>query len=75
MMKFCESNTRLHGAQFGFRSKMSCVHAITTVTEKIRAAIENKQLGQSCFIDLPKAFDTLNHEILLKKMQNYEGQS
>ena len=71
MMKFCESNNLLHGAQFGFRSKMSCVHAITTVTEYIRAAIENKQSGQSCFIDLQKAFDTLNHEILLRKMQNY----
>ena len=71
MMKFCESNNLLHGAQFGFRSKISCVHAITTVTEYIRAAIESKQLSQSCFIDLQKAFDTLNHEILLQKMQNY----
>ena len=71
MMNFCESNNLLHGAQFGFRSKMSCVHAITTVTEYIRTAIENKQLGQSCFIDLQKAFDTLNHEILLQKMENY----
>ena len=58
MMKFCESKTLLHGAQFGFRSKMSCVHAITTVTEYIRAAIETKELGQSCFIDLQNAFDT-----------------
>ena len=71
MMTFCESNNLLHGAPFGFRYKMSCVHAITTVTEYIRTAIENKQLDQSCFIDLQKAFDTLNHEILLQKMENY----
>ena len=70
-MKFCESNNLLHGAQFGFWSKMACVHAITTVTEYIRAATEKKQLYQSCFIDLQKAFDTLNHEILLQKMENY----
>ena len=47
------------------------VYAITTVTEYIRAAIENKQLNQSCLFNLQKAFDTLNHEILLQKMQNY----
>ena len=50
---------------------MSCVHAITTVTEYIGAAIENKQLGQSCFIDLQKPFDTLNHEILFQKKPSY----
>ena len=69
MMKFCESNNLLHGAQFGFRSEMSCVQA--TVPEYIGAAIEKKQLCQSCFIDLQKAFDTLNHEILSQKMDNY----
>ena len=44
--------------------KLFMVHVITTVTEYTRAAIEKKQLGQS-FIDLQKAFDTLNHEILV----------
>ena len=51
---------------------MSCVHGITTVTEYIRAAIEMKQLDQSCFIDLQKSLDTLNHEILFHKMEKYD---
>ena len=59
MMKCCESDNFLHGTQFGFSSKMSYVHAIATVTEYISVAIEKKQLGQSCFIDLQKAFYTL----------------
>ena len=71
MMKFCESNNLRHATQFGFRSKTSCVHAIATVSEYMRAAIEKKQLGQPWFNDLQKAFDTLNHEIHLQKMEKY----
>ena len=47
------------------------MHAIAAVTEYKSAAIEKKQLGQSCFIDLQKTFDAPNHEILLQKMENY----
>ena len=50
---------------------MSCVHAIATVTEYIRAAIEQKQLGQPCFIDLQKACYTHNHKMLIQKTENY----
>ena len=46
---------------------MSCVHAIATVTEYIRAAIEQKQLGQPCFIDLQKACYTLIIKCLYRK--------
>ena len=71
MMKFCQRNDILDKAQFGFRSKMSCVDAISTVTEYIRTAIEKKSVGQSSFIDLKKPFDTLDHEILITKMEKY----
>ena len=49
---------------------MSCIHAIATDTEHIRAAIKKKQIGQSSVFDLQKAFDTLNPETLLQKMEN-----
>ena len=67
-MKFCESNILLHGTQ-QFRTKISCVHAIATITEYIRAAMEKKQLGQPCFIDSQQALDTLNYELLLQKRE------
>ena len=67
MNYFCESNNLLHGTQFGFRSKTSCVHAISTVTEYIKAAREKEQSGLFWFIDVQKAFDTINHEIRLQK--------
>ena len=52
--------------QYGFRNNMSCVDAMAAITEFIRTEIDKKAQGQACFIDLQKAFDTLDHDILLK---------
>ena len=57
--------------QYGFRSKRSCVDANNTVTEFIRFEIDRKNIGQFCFIDLEKAFDTLDHNILMNKIGKY----
>ena len=46
---------------------MSTLHSLINITEKIRNTIENKKYGCGVFIDLKKAFDTVNHDILLKK--------
>ena len=42
-----------------------------SITEFIRTEIDRKSLGQACFIDLQKAFDTLDHNVLLQKMEKY----
>ena len=41
------------------------------ITEKIRSALDNGKVTCGVFIDLQKAFDTVNNEILLKKMDHY----
>ena len=41
------------------------------MTEKIKESIDQNKYGCGIFIDLRKAFDTVNHEILLKKLDHY----
>ena len=56
--------------QFGFRKHHSTEFALTLLYDKISSAIENNELTLGIFIDLSKAFDTVDHEILLAKLQH-----
>ena len=49
----------------------STIHSLIEIVEKIRNSIENKKYGCGIFIDLKKAFDTVNHKILLLKLEHY----
>jgi len=69
---FLESHKCLYSLQFGFRAKHSIDHALIDITENIRNALDNKYFACGIFVDLQKAFDTVNHNILLNKL-NYYG--
>ena len=70
--KFIEKNEILYPLQYGFRSKHSTTHALINITEKIRSALDHNKVSCGIFVDLQKAFDTVNHKILLQKL-NYYG--
>ena len=68
---FLENHKILYEHQYGFRKQHSTTHALINITEKIRGALDNKLMAFGIFIDFQKAFDTVNHNILIRKLDHY----
>ena len=68
---FLDKSGQIYDSQYGFRSKHSCEHAISELVGNI---LKDKEKGDhtiSVFLDLSKAFDTLECSTLFKKMEIY----
>ena len=61
----------LDDVQFGFRKGTSTTHALVNLVENIKKSLDNKTNVCGVFIDLQKAFDTVNHKLLLDKLYHY----
>ena len=72
LYKFLSLHNCIYDLQFGFRTMHSTYHALTSLTEDIKNALDNNFFAAGVFIDLQKAFDTVDHGILLYKL-NYYG--
>ena len=61
----------LFNNQFGFRKNNSTINTLIQITETIKESIDEGKYGCGIFIDLRKAFDTVNQEILPNKLEHY----
>ena len=70
MYDFIDKNQLIYERQFGFRAKHSTNHALIS-TEAIKAELDNGNYVGGVFIDLQKAFDTVNDDILCENLAFY----
>ena len=65
LMHHLETNHYLHPLQFGFRRNHSTESATCFLTENIKHSLDKGHVVGAVFLDLKKAFDTVNHDILI----------
>ena len=65
------NNNNIYNLQFGFRQQYFTSHALINTTQNIRKALDDGNIGCGVFADLQKAFDTVDQQILLAKLNHY----
>ena len=71
LVEFVEMNEIFYLRQFGFRKNHSTSHTLIHLLNKISSAIDQRETTVGIFLDLSKAFDTIDHDILFTKLEHY----
>ena len=71
LYSFLEQNNCIYDLQFGFRALHSTNHALISISEQIKSSLDKNNFACGVFLDFQKAFDTVNHKILLSKLSHY----
>ena len=68
---FLQETGQIYNNQYGFRANHSCEHAVGQLVGSVVKGLENKHNVACVMLDLSKAFDTIDHSILLSKLELY----
>ena len=71
LVEFLDLHSTLYSKQFGFRKNHSTALALTDLICNISSAVDRNETTLGVFLDLSKAFDIINHEILCEKLHYY----
>ena len=71
LIGFLNQSKQIYSRQFGFRKGHSTVDTLINIVERIRVTLDKSEFACGVFVDLQKAFDTVDHEILLLKLSHY----
>ena len=71
LTSFIKKYNLLYSRQYGFQNGKSTEHAVIDIQENILNSLENKKIPCCLLLDFAKAFDTVNHSILVQKLNHY----
>ena len=71
LVSYLEKECLLFYFQFGFQKGYFTEYATLETEEKLKSAVDDQKITCNIFLDFSKAFDTINHHILLEKSYNY----
>ena len=71
LVSFLEKNSILSNFQYGFRTGHSTILAVTDFLDQVVNALDNKKHTIGLYLDISKAFDCINHQLLLAKLKFY----
>ena len=68
-------NNIIYNLQFGFRQQYYTSHVLINITANIRKVLDDRSIDCGVFVNSQKAFDNVDHQILLAKLNHYDSRS